>query len=424
MSFPGRAQELFRTVNSDNKEENQKILNGLYGDDETTRTKPTGNNNNDDDANTNTKKKRKQLAAFFLVALTLENTGSMLARRYAVGVLQLDFSKNVVLCANEFMKLAFSIFMKYRKMDVKIFAILKKHVEMVVKTATPMLMPAFVYLVVNLISYPSLQRVDASVFTAISNLKVLATAIFAQILLNSRISNRVWRTLTQLVLGVTLISWESSPNNPEIHKRVHQNWYEHISDLFDLSYAFGVFLALIQTMLSGFGSVYFEKVLKKKKEDDDENRGKKLDVESPSAAAMMARGISLSPISLSSTELDVWDRNIQLALCSILIYMPISVYETKGNIFQGWTFLVVVIAALHALGGILVALSVLYSSSVTKTVAVCAALVLTTVMGHILFYEPLNGPILLGCAMVIVSVWAYKDDAIVESKLRSAGFAV
>ena len=118
MSFPGRAQELFRTVNSDNNNENQKILNGLYGDDETTRTKPTGNNNNDDDANTNTKKKRKQLAAFFLVALTLENTGSMLARRYAVGVLQLDFSNNVVLCANEFMKLAFSIFMKYQKMSL------------------------------------------------------------------------------------------------------------------------------------------------------------------------------------------------------------------------------------------------------------------------------------------------------------------
>jgi drug/metabolite transporter (DMT)-like permease len=104
--------------------------------------------------------------------------------------------------------------------------------------------------------------------------------------------------------------------------------------------------------------------------------------------------------------------------------VPISIYETKGNLFQGWTFLVIVIAALHALGGILVALSVLYSSSVTKTVAVCAALVLTTVFGHILFFEPLNGPILLGCAMVIISVWAYKDDAYVEAKLRSAGFVV
>ena len=432
MSFPGRAQELFKNDENRRRRRNSN-RNGFENDDgeeddslpmtmrvrtmkdESENTTAQKSNNNDNNNN------NKQLAALFLVALTLENTASMLARRYAVGILQLDFSKNVVLCANEFMKLAFSIFMKYRKMDVKSLKGLKTHIfERVVKTATPMLVPAFVYLVVNLISYPSLQRVDASVFTAISNLKVLATAIFAQILLDSRISNRVWRTLTQLVLGVTLISWESSPNNPVIHKRVHQNWYEHISDLFDLSYAFGVFLALLQTMLSGFGSVYFEKVLKKRaKEDEEENLGKKLDVESPSSAS----SAKISSFS-SSTELDVWDRNIQLALCSILIYTPISVYETKGNLFQGWTFLVVVIAALHALGGILVALSVLYSSSVTKTVAVCAALVLTTVMGHILFFEPLNGPILLGCAMVIVSVWAYKDDAIVESKLRSAGFVV
>ncbi|CAL6447165.1 unnamed protein product [Bathycoccus prasinos] len=423
MSFPGRAQELFgKNDASSKKNQTKRLNNGFYyeegddGDDNSNK-----NNNNINNMNNNTKKNKHKLAALFLVACALENTASMLARRYAVGILQLDFSKNVVLCVNEFLKLLFSLGMKYRKTDIKSFARLKSHIfERVVKTATPMLVPAFVYLVVNLISYPSLQRVDASVFTAISNLKVLATAIFAQILLNSRISNRVWRTLTQLVLGVTLISWESSPNNPVIHKRVHQNWYEHISDMFDLSYAFGVFLALVQTMLSGFGSVYFEKVLKKRiKEDEEENLGKKLDVESPSSASLAK---SSSPF--SSTELDVWDRNIQLALCSILIYMPISIYETKGNLFQGWTFLVIVIAALHALGGILVALSVLYSSSVTKTVAVCAALVLTTVFGHVLFFEPLNGPILLGCAMVIISVWAYKDDAYVEAKLRSAGFVV
>ena len=244
MSFPGRAQELFGKNDASSKKNQTKRLNSFYyeegfdGDDNSNKNNDNINNN----VNNNTKKNKHKLAALFLIALTLENTASMLARRYAVGILQLDFSKNVVLCVNEFLKLLFSLGMKYRKTDIKSFARLKIHIfERVVKTATPMLVPAFVYLVVNLISYPSLQRVDASVFTAISNLKVLATAIFAQILLNSRISNRVWRTLTQLVLGVTLISWESSPNNPVIHKRVHQNWYEHISDMFDLSYAFGVF---------------------------------------------------------------------------------------------------------------------------------------------------------------------------------------
>jgi len=36
-----------------------------------------------------------------------------------------------------------------------------------------MAVPAVVYLVVNLISYPALERINASVFTAVSQLKVL-----------------------------------------------------------------------------------------------------------------------------------------------------------------------------------------------------------------------------------------------------------
>ena len=255
-------------------------------------------------------------ASLFLVALTLENTASMLCRRYAVGILKLDFSKNTVLCVNEFIKLGFSLFMKYRQFENS-FTRMRLHLlNCVVRKASPMLVPALVYLVVNLISYPSLQRVDVSVFSAISNLKVLATAVFAQMLLDSQISNRVWRTLVQLMLGVTLISWESSPNNPIVHKRVHQNWYQHVFDMFDLSYALGVFLALLQTFLSGFGSVCFEKVMK---------TGRKMNNQS-------YQNNDDDSKALSFTNVDVCDRNIQLALCSICIYSQISIWETKGDI--------------------------------------------------------------------------------------------
>ena len=84
---------------------------------------------------------------------------------------------------------------------------------------------------------------------------------------------------------------------------------------------------------------------------------------------------------------------------------------------RGWTPLVWAIAMLHASGGVLVALSVLYSSSVTKTVAVCASLVLTTVLGNAFFGAPLDGPIALGCGVVILSVFAYRDDCEVEETL-------
>jgi len=356
-------------------------------------------------------------ASIFLILLTIENTLSMLCRRYAVGVLHLEFSKNSVLCVNEIIKMVFSIQMKKKKFISSSGREEKmNHVRFLVKESYSIAPIAVIYLIVNLISYPSLQRVDASVFTAISNLKVLATALFASVLLNTKISQRVWRTLAQLVLGVTLISWESTPNNPVIHKRVHQQWYEHVTDMFDLEYAFGVFLALVQTFLSGFASVYFELKLKNKSSSSsssniDDNNNNNNNNNNNDLLAIQNKLISL----------DVWDRNIQLSLCSILIYMPISVYETNGKIFEGWTMLVVLISILHASGGILVALAVLYSSSVTKTVAVCLALVCTTIFGHILFYEPLNGPILLGCAMVIISVWTYKDDNIIEAKMRKAG---
>ena len=65
------------------------------------------------------------------------------------------------------------------------------------------------------------------------------------------------------------------------------------------------------------------------------------------------------------------------------------------------------------------ALSVLYSSSVTKTVAVSGALVLTTILGHTLFDAPLNSNILMGCIVTILSIFTYRDDGAVEKLLES-----
>jgi hypothetical protein len=76
------------------------------------------------------------------------------------------------------------------------------------------------------------------------------------------------------------------------------------------------------------------------------------------------------------------------------------------------------ISCLHAAGGILVALSVLYSDSVTKTVAVSGALVLTTVLGHSFFGAPLDSNIILGCVVTILSIFTYRDDAALEDLIK------
>ena len=117
-----------------------------------------------------------------------------------------------------------------------------------------MAVPTVVYLVVNLISYPALERINASVFTAISQLKVLATAFFAVLMLGTPVSVRKWRTLSLMVLGVTLVSLESAPPaSPDAP-----------SAEFNGEYIVGILCAVTQTMLSGFGSIYFEMVLKRR----------------------------------------------------------------------------------------------------------------------------------------------------------------
>ena len=363
---------------------------------------------------TSTSKDRRDhavLAAFFLAILAVENTASMLARRYAVGVLKLQFSKNAVLAVNELMKLAFSVAMEAKRtregardgVSPRRHSILgretpgglRAHLRRVVRHSPRMAVPALVYLVVNLISYPALERINASVFTAISQLKVLATAFFTVVMLGTPVSLRKWRTLTVMVLGVTLVSWESAPTTTRVDGGSGRAGVT-------ADYLFGVACAGAQTMLSGFGSVYFELLLKRGVE--------------PRHAAMEAPA--------TEPQFSVWDRNVQLALWSIALYLPAAWLETSGDVLRGWTPLVWAIAMLHASGGVLVALSVLYSSSVTKTVAVCASLVLTAALGSAFFGAPLNGPIALGCGVVILSVFAYSDDCELEetlAKLRVTG---
>ena len=141
-------------------------------------------------------KRNAFLAALFLAILAVENTASMLARRYAVGVIKLQFSKNAVLAVNELMKMGFSVMMTARHIQSSSTSprnfgargragALREHLRRVAKHSPRMAVPAVVYLVVNLISYPALERINASVFTAISQLKVLATAFFAVLMLGT-----------------------------------------------------------------------------------------------------------------------------------------------------------------------------------------------------------------------------------------------
>ena len=251
---------------------------------------------------------------------------------------------------------------------------LKAHLRRVLLDSLHMVPICALYLVANLISYPALERVPVNVFASVSQLKVLTTAFFTVLILKKQVSLRRWRTLTTLMLGVIVVTLTTAPD-------------DHTDPTINARYYFGAFLSFFQTCLTGFACVALELLLKNQQETD---------------------------VLRTDSSLDIWDRNLQLALWSIAIYLPFSVIEGDGKLLLAPTYLEILISCLHAAGGILVALSILHASSIAKTIAVCAGLVITSLVGGLIGDNHPSLVSVTGGAVVVITIFGYRDDVDLE----------
>eukprot|EP00752_Nemacystus_decipiens_P004888 g4448.t1 len=299
-----------------------------------------------------------------LVILCMQNAVYTMYRRYCVGVLNETWSSSSVLMVGEVIKLVFSVFMTLA--DTGSTSAEGRGVRKLcwlVRASAPMSVPAVVFFAMNLLSYVSLKRVDASTFTVCAQMKILTTAIFSVLLMGRTFHARKWRALVLLVLGVTLVSNGSYVSaGPDDTKGV------------GVQYIIGVAAVLLEVSLSGFVSVFFEKVLK-------------------------SRVVNLS----------VWDRNFQLAMYSIVFYLPVAASE-EGSLFDGWTINAVIVSVLGSAGGLLVALTMKYTDAVLKTFATSGAIIVTAIGGHFLMDSPLDIPIGVGAGCTVLSLLNYSDD--------------
>ncbi len=153
----------------------------------------------------------------------------------------------------------------------------------------------------------------------------------------------------------------------------------------------GTAAVLIEVTLSGFASIYFEKVIK------------------------------TDPLQLS-----IWERNFQLALGSFPVYIAFIVKEQGGEagLFGGWSFIAFLLACLGAAGGLLVALSIKYGDSILKTLATTGSIILSSVLDHALLGGPLTPSMMIAGGQVIVAIINYTFDAsdgIPEKALEDPG---
>ena len=226
----------------------------------------------------------------------------------------------------------------------------------------------------NILSFVALRNISAGMYAICSQLKVLTTAIFSSVMLNRSYSYVKWRALLSLMLGVLLFS--------------EPVWYyvDHAdkkgtsaSSTTDIAGAafLGTIAVLTEITLSGFASIYFEKVIKKDPE-----------------------------------QMTIWDRNYQLALGSFPIYALFIFWDggNDGYYLGGWSYVTVILALLSAAGGLLVALSIKYADSILKTLATSSAIILSSILDHFLLNGPLDRIMMLAAGVVLLAIFDFSFD--------------
>lgn len=231
---------------------------------------------------------------------------------------------------------------------------------------------AMIYGAMNILSYVAIRRVDAAVFTVCAQLKILTTAGFSVAILRRHLSYLKWRALLELVLGCILVTVPqlSSSSGDSADSMT--------------SFCVGMLAVIMEVTLSGFASIYFEKVIK-----------------------------------ISDEKLSIWDRNYQLAMHSIFLYILYGVAQRRYAYqdttqqyvpFHDFSCVAWTLAFLGGFGGILVALTVKLADSVVKTLAVSCAIVTSTLASHYILKSELDLEMIIGALVVTFSVVNYSFD--------------
>lgn len=309
-----------------------------------------------------------------LVALCLQNALYTLVRKYSTKYE--DVSSKEILIVSEIIKIVFSIYMVLNEPDSTKSDSQGQGVGKLIwllKNSSKMLILAGIYGAMNILSFVALQYIGAGEFTICAQLKILTTAGFSVLVLKTSLSATKWRALALLVLGCILVASpsfnQSSSSSSDTALQI-----------------FGYGAVITEVVLSGFASIYFEKVVK------------------------------------STTELvTIWERNFQLGVYSLIMYGGIILYE---NYFQNapdegveqrvawsnWTVVTLLVSVLGAAGGLLVAATLKYADAILKTLAAAGAIVMSTVLGHYFLDGPLDLVIAIGSCVAILAIANYTLD--------------
>ncbi|KAG0141007.1 hypothetical protein CROQUDRAFT_68773 [Cronartium quercuum f. sp. fusiforme G11] len=225
--------------------------------------------------------------------------------------------------------------------------------------------PAILYVIQNNLQFVAASHLDVATFSVTYQLKILTTALFSVLMLRRRLSVSKWISLFFLALGVALVQLQ---NAPPTHKAAGID----VGDRF-----IGFVAVTLACFTSGLAGVYFELVLK------------------------------------SSTKVDLWIRNVQLSLFSLLpaLFTAFATTSTHGSLFDNFGFWAWATVLTQVFGGLVTALVIKFADNILKGFATSLSIILSTLAGVFLFNAPLPLGSAIGASVVLFATYSYNQSS-------------
>ncbi|KAK0225788.1 nucleotide-sugar transporter-domain-containing protein [Armillaria fumosa] len=244
--------------------------------------------------------------------------------------------------------------------------------------------PAILYVVQNSLQFVAISNLPVASFQVTYQMKILTTAAFSVALLRKKLSTTKWLSLFFLAIGVGIVQIQTAsvghvaPKNTPVGS-AHESAPLHIHVMSPLK-GFGAVTAACFT--SGLAGVYFEMVLK-------------------------------------NSKADLWVRNVQLSLFSLIPALLPVLYKTPPpnsqgfasdllRNFGGWAWATV---AIQVFGGLITALVIKYSDNILKGFATSLSIVLSFLASVALFEFRITPSFIIGASTVLCATWMYNQPA-------------
>ncbi|KIJ23171.1 hypothetical protein M422DRAFT_196262, partial [Sphaerobolus stellatus SS14] len=228
--------------------------------------------------------------------------------------------------------------------------------------------PAILYVFQNNLQYVAATNLDTATFQVTYQMKILTTAVFSVLLLGRQLTRMRWLALVLLALGVGIVQIQSTASN-DGHGHEHHEMHPFV----------GFMAVTAACFTSGLAGVYFEMVLK-------------------------------------NSQADLWVRNVQLSLFSLLPALLPAVVDVHAagesfpfGLFRNFGFWAWATVWTQVLGGLITAIVIKHADNILKGFATSLSIIISFIASVALFHFRVTPSFVLGAGIVLGATWLYNQ---------------